>query len=381
MKKLMFLFYFIFIGGLAYANLSNTYVPVTKNGAANPPTTQNGSIIDTGTSSGFGNVGIGSTNPGAQLDVQGTGRFSNSVVVGTGAATLTGDSNGNVGVGQASPGQKLDVNGTVKATNFSGAGTSLTGVAASLTAGNVTTNANLTGPITSSGNATSIAAQTGTGTTFAMQAGPNFTGNVGVGSTNPGATLDVFGTFRAINAGNPFTVTGANVGIGSLTPGQALDVQGTARFSQQVIISGITTDAGKTDATICEDTTVHQLYSGSGTLGICLGTSSARYKHDINSLEEGLDEITKLHPVTFFYNNNYGDNGARLQYGLIAEQVVSILPRLVALDNSNKPNSVDLLGMVPVLINAVQEQQKEIIILVLLLAVYGIAMIILFRKK
>ena len=39
-------------------------------------------------------------------------------------------------------------------TQFTGPGTGLTGTAASLTAGNVTTNANLTGPITSSGNAT-----------------------------------------------------------------------------------------------------------------------------------------------------------------------------------------------------------------------------------
>src|SRR3989344_7278431 len=42
-------------------------------------------------------------------------------------------------------------------------GTNITGTAAGLTAGNVTTNANLTGPITSFGNSTSIASQTGTG--------------------------------------------------------------------------------------------------------------------------------------------------------------------------------------------------------------------------
>jgi hypothetical protein len=43
--------------------------------------------------------------------------------------------------------------GALGATSFSGASTGLTGTAASLTAGNVTTNANLTGHITSTGNA------------------------------------------------------------------------------------------------------------------------------------------------------------------------------------------------------------------------------------
>lgn len=54
-------------------------------------------------------------------------------------------------------------------------GTNITGTAAGLTAGHVTTNANLTGPITSSGNATAVAAQTGTGSIFVMQASPTLT--------------------------------------------------------------------------------------------------------------------------------------------------------------------------------------------------------------
>lgn len=57
-------------------------------------------------------------------------------------------------------------------TPTSGVLTNCTGTAAGLTAGNVTTNANLTGPITSSGNATSIASQTGTGTKFVMDTSP-----------------------------------------------------------------------------------------------------------------------------------------------------------------------------------------------------------------
>ncbi len=106
--------------------------------------------------------------------------------------------------------------GAFGATSFVGAGTGLTGTGASFTAGNVTTNANLTGgvtsvgnaatvvtnanltggvtsvgnattvvtnanltgPITSSGNATSIASQTGTGTTFVTSAGPTITGTL-----------------------------------------------------------------------------------------------------------------------------------------------------------------------------------------------------------
>lgn len=57
-------------------------------------------------------------------------------------------------------------------TPASGVATNLTGTAAGLTAGTVTTNANLTGPITSTGNATAIASQTGTGTKFVVDTSP-----------------------------------------------------------------------------------------------------------------------------------------------------------------------------------------------------------------
>lgn len=113
----------------------------------------------------------------------------------------------------------LTITGTTISTSFTGAGTGLTGTAPSLTAGNVTTNANLTGmvtsvgnattvvtnanltgmvtsvgnattvvtnanltgPITSVGNTTSVAAQTGTGSTFVMNTSPTLvTPNIGV---------------------------------------------------------------------------------------------------------------------------------------------------------------------------------------------------------
>ena len=61
-------------------------------------------------------------------------------------------------------------------TPASGVATNLTGTAAGLTAGNVTTNANLTGVITSIGNTTSIFSQTGTGTKFVVDASPTLTG-------------------------------------------------------------------------------------------------------------------------------------------------------------------------------------------------------------
>ncbi len=118
-------------------------------------------------------------------------------------------------------------------------GTNITGTASGLTAGNVTTNANLTGPITSVGNATSIASQTGTGTTFAMSASPTFTGTVGaVDVTTTGNTILGNASTDTLNVGNGGLVKDAsgNVGIGTASPAsfgagsQGLTINGTGNF-------------------------------------------------------------------------------------------------------------------------------------------------------
>lgn len=98
--------------------------------------------------------------------------------------------------------------GAITAASFAGAGTGLTGTAASLTAGNatlaatVTTNANLTGPVTSVGNATSTTATNDTNVGF----GYLVNGAITSGTSNTGIG------YRAIDAlagGSGNTAAGA----------------------------------------------------------------------------------------------------------------------------------------------------------------------------
>lgn len=126
-----------------------------------------------------------------------------------------------------------------------------------------------------------------------------------------------------------------------------------------VELNQISSDSTHTDATICEDTTTHGLYSGSGTGGICLGTSSARFKNVIGSVHAGLPEIMKLQPVKDHRKVGYGDPN-KLLYELLAEDVDRVLPDLVGRDAEGKPQSLDYLGIIPVLVNAIKEQQAEI---------------------
>lgn len=285
----------------------------------------------------------------------------------------------------------------------SGSGGGITIGTTTITSGTTTRilydNAGVVGEYTISGTGTVVAMQTSpalitpalgvaTGTSIAIAGctiGANalcVTGAVGIAGQINNSAANAFYSSAAgsraavvINKAGNFGIIGTDgtnmmlstsgsqsLGTAVLTWTDAGNVIVAANISAATAnLTSIATDAAHTDATVCVDTTTGLLLKGSGTIGICLGTSSARYKTNISELkDDGLAEITQLRPVTYRYRRGFGDDGDKQQYGFIAEEVVNVLPKLVGLDRDKLPNSVDIVGMIPILVRAIQQQQKQI---------------------
>lgn len=147
------------------------------------------------------------------------------------------------------------------------------------------------------------------------------------------------------------------VASGSATQTDTLTLQITAG---DIFAPNMPSDSGQTDATVCRDSTSGRLYKGSGTLGICLGTSSARFKQDFAPLSPGLAQIAMLKPLSYRYLPGHGDDGIREQFGFTAEDVAPILPTLVGRDMEGRPNTVDMLGMLPIMVKSIQELNARV---------------------
>jgi len=95
-----------------------------------------------------------------------------------------------------------------------------------------------------------------------------------------------------------------------------------------------------------------------GQLGVV--ASSARYKQDIEplgSVARGMAEkLAQLRPVSFRYT---GEPEAT-HYGLIAEEVDRVMPELVVRDGENRPDSVQYVALIPLLLHQGKAQQAEI---------------------
>lgn len=154
-----------------------------------------------------------------------------------------------------------------------------------------------------------------------------------------------------INVASTSKTTGTIVNAGGLGNAGAI-------FTDTLSVITMASDVASADNTVCINS-AGLLLKGSGALGVCLGTSSIRYKENVKPMSEGLTQIAMLKPKTFFYKKGYGDDGFREQYGFIAEDVIEVLPKLVSLDKENRPNSVDGLGLTFVAIRAIQELKAD----------------------
>src|SRR5260221_1501688 len=92
--------------------------------------------------------------------------------------------------------------------------------------------------------------------------------------------------------------------------------------------------------------------AGWGTL-----VSSARYKQDIQPLEEQGEKLQQLRAMTFRYKQ--APRGP-LQYGLIAEEVAKVYPELVTRNAKGEIEGVRYDELAPLLLNEVQWQQHQL---------------------
>ena len=89
-----------------------------------------------------------------------------------------------------------------------------------------------------------------------------------------------------------------------------------------------------------------------GTVGII--PSSIRFKENVKDLKTF--DISKLQPRSYNYIN---DESKLFQMGFIAEEVEQVIPELVEYDNQQKPHAVNLLQLIPILVQRIQLLEND----------------------
>ena len=88
--------------------------------------------------------------------------------------------------------------------------------------------------------------------------------------------------------------------------------------------------------------------------------SDKRWKENFGEIENAIGIIEKLNPLTYEYKTDANRKfNPGLQYGLIAQEVEQIIPEIVTTDQKGF-KGIQYTELIPILIKAVQDQQKTI---------------------
>jgi hypothetical protein len=274
----------------------------------------------------------------------GTTADANQVMANFNCAALTGNGlfTGNVGIGTTVPSALLDLGtaiSTIKLSVYDQSGANAYGVG--VNAGELTFGAGL-----SSLNA-------------GLQMVLTNTGLVGIGNSAPNALLDLGSQITTIKLAifevNNSTFYGLGVANGQMTFGAA--IASPTSTPQAVLTSAGYFGIGTTSPS-------YPLYVN-GTAyatGAAGALSDIRHKDNVKTLGAGgLGVVEKLRPVTFAWKHPTDDGMKGEQIGFIAQEVQKVLPSVVLTENNaERTLGIKYTELIPVLAEAIQEQQAEI---------------------
>jgi hypothetical protein len=181
--------------------------------------------------------------------------------------------------------------------------------------------------------------------------------------------VDTSNNQRKLTKGN-INISGFNndSGYTTYTANQALDTSSNPTFNDvyvadQILHSGDTDTymqfhnadqwrvvVGGSERLEVKNSSPHVLVSGDLN-----STSDIRLKDDIKPIENALSDVCKLEGVSF----NWKDTGTKAT-GFIAQQVEPILPDLVSTSEDDGIKSVNYIGLIGHLVEAIKEQQAQI---------------------
>ena len=210
------------------------------------------------------------------------------------------------------------------------------------------------------------------------------TGNVGIGVSSPNNTLHVNGnTFNSVHVeseNNTSLATGLYCGSLISASGRGIIAEGN-HYGVMAFAYGAAANYGIYGFASGGTTNWAGYFSGSVYTTGTYQSSDRKLKSGIASLSNAIEIIRSLNPTSYTYKTREFSQmnlPEGIQYGLIADEVKQIMPGAVKqvvspaqFEDNKEPNSkkisdeiefeaINYTQMIPVLIAAMQEQQKEI---------------------
>ena len=92
-----------------------------------------------------------------------------------------------------------------------------------------------------------------------------------------------------------------------------------------------------------------------GIASAAIGLSDESTKHTVDTIEDALETLRNLRPVTFFYKEEYSASPERMHHGFIAQEFQKEMPDATYYDESIGKLCIDITDLIGLLMRANQQ--------------------------
>ena len=97
-----------------------------------------------------------------------------------------------------------------------------------------------------------------------------------------------------------------------------------------------------------------------GIASAAIGVSDETTKHTVDTIDDALETLRNLRPVTFFYKEEYSSSPERMHHGFIAQEFQEVVPDATYYDESLGKLCIDTTDLIGLLVRANQQLETRL---------------------
>lgn len=179
--------------------------------------------------------------------------------------------------------------------------------------------------------------------------------------------VDLASTFAGVRANSSYdpasiAVTGAEIRASEKMANDAAKAGVVDAFLvKDGMIDGAKAKAeGMIDAYDTRSSSAFNAFKNIGLGALKLAMSDEDTKHTIDEIDDALETLRKLRPVTFYYKEKYTENPHLMHHGFIAQEYQKVMPDATYIDSFTGKLCIDTGDLIGLLVRANQQLESRI---------------------
>ncbi len=183
-------------------------------------------------------------------------------------------------------------------------------------------------------------------------------GGVGSNAGSAASAVSVGDAFNSIRESSPKFDELANSAMVNKSREQQAQIAADAQVEAAEIGAEAQIKAAQSSASASK---TGSMFGAIGSIaGAAIGLSDESTKHTVDTIDDALETLRNLRPVTFFYKEEYSSSPERMHHGFIAQEFQEVVPDATYYDESIGKLCIDTTDLIGLLVRANQQLETRL---------------------